>query len=61
MAQKETPRRSEGLRKDLPVDFLSLPTPATRQAQFLTTAHGVRPILANVLAGLIYGEGVHHG
>ena len=62
MAQSiNPPHKGEGLRKDLPVSFRSLPNPTTRQAQFLTTAYSVRPILAGVIAALIYGEGGNHG
>ncbi len=62
MAQKiNPPHMGEGLRNDLAVTFRSLPNPTTRQAQFLTTAYGVRPILAGVIAALIYGEGGNHG
>ncbi|WP_162599621.1 hypothetical protein [Phenylobacterium parvum] len=39
----------------------ALSNPATRQAQILRCRYGVRPILAGVLAALIFGEAADHG
>jgi hypothetical protein len=60
MLERKTPRQGEGLRGDLAIHLRALSTPATRQAQILRCRYGVRPILAGVLAALIFGEGGAH-
>jgi hypothetical protein len=59
MPQKVTPRRGEGLRNDLAINFRKPSTSQARQVQILRCRYGVRPILAGVLAALIFGEADH--
>ena len=59
--KKETPRTRARGRTDLQIGVRALSTPATRQAQILRCRYGVRPILAGVLAALIFGEAADHG
>ena len=59
MPQKITPRTRARGRTDLAIGVRALSTPATRQAQILRCRYGVRPILAGVLAALIFGEADH--
>ena len=59
MPRKETPRTRARGRTDLAICVRALSTPATRQAQILRCRYGVRPIVAGVLAALIFGEADH--
>jgi hypothetical protein len=59
MPQKVTPRTRARGRTDLAIGVRASSTPTTRQAQILRCRYGVRPMLAGVLAALIFGEADH--
>ena len=61
MTQRKTPRRGEGPRNDLAINFRNPSNSQARQAQILRCRYGVRPTLAGVLAALIFGEAADHG
>jgi len=61
MTQRKTPRTRARGGKDLAIRFHTPSTSQTRQAQILRCRYGVRPILAGVLATLIFGEAADHG
>ena len=59
MTQRKTPRTRARGRTDLLIGVRASSNPTTRQAQFLRTDYDVRPMLAGVLAALIFGEADH--
>ena len=61
MPQKETPRTRARGGKDLAIRFHAPSTSQDRQAQILRCRYGVRPILAGLLAALVFGEAADHG
>jgi hypothetical protein len=62
MPQKsETPRGGGASRNSFPGCFREPFSPFAVQAQFLITAHHVRPELAAMVAALAFGGGAYHG
>jgi hypothetical protein len=61
MTQRKTPRTRARGRTDLHIGVRASSTLTTRRAQILRCRYGVRPILAGVLAPLIFGEAADNG
>lgn len=61
MSPKENPpHKGKGAWNDLPVTFHNLPTASTMQTQTLIARYGVRPVMAAILAAVVFGEGRNH-